>query len=122
MGKWLKPNTLKELAKVSLTPMVRRKNQKRNRIVINNNTYELYEIRWLDIVGDSALGTAEEFDKMTCAEIISIAYIYKKTENFLYIFVLNESIFTSFFLHVELKKTLSLVDVSPSTVILLKES
>ena len=66
--------------------MAKRKNQKRNRIVINNNTYELYEIRWLDIVGDSTLGTAEEFDKMTCAEIISIAYIYKKTEKFLYIF------------------------------------
>ena len=86
MGKWLKPNTLKKLAKVNLTPMAKRKNQKTNNLVINNNTYELHKIRWLDIVGDSTLGTAEEFDKMTCAEIISIAYIYKKTEKFLYIF------------------------------------
>ena len=43
--------------------MAKRKNQKTNNLVINNNTYELHKIRWLDIVGDSTLGTAEEFEE-----------------------------------------------------------
>ena len=55
-------------------------------IVIDNTSYELHEIHWLDIVGDSTISSADEFEKMKCAEMVSEAYIYKKDKNFLYTF------------------------------------
>ena len=65
--------------------MVKRKSAKLE-IVIDNKSYTLQEIHWLDIVGDSTIASADEFDKMKCAEMVSEAYIYKKDKNFLYIF------------------------------------
>ena len=55
-------------------------------IVIDNKSYTLQEIHWLDIVGDSTIASADEFEKMKCAEMVSEAYIYKKDKNFLYTF------------------------------------
>ena len=34
----------------------------------------------------STISSADEFDKMKCAEMVSEAYIYKKDKNFLYTF------------------------------------
>ncbi len=65
--------------------MAKRKSAKLE-IVIDNKPYELQEIHWLDIVGDSTIAGADEFDKMKCAEMVSEAYIYKKDKNFLYTF------------------------------------
>ena len=65
--------------------MAKRKSAKLE-IVIDNKPYELQEIHWLDIVGDSTIASADEFDKMKCAEMVSEAYIYKKDKNFLYTF------------------------------------
>ena len=55
-------------------------------IVIDNKSYTLQEIHWLDIVGDSTIASVDEFEKMKCAEMVSEAYIYKKDKNFLYTF------------------------------------
>ena len=65
--------------------MAKRKSAKLE-IVIDNKPYELHEIHWLDIVGDSTIASVDEFEKMKCAEMVSEAYIYKKDKNFLYIF------------------------------------
>ena len=66
--------------------MAKRKNSAKLEIVIDNKSYELQEIHWLDIVGDSTITSADEFNKMKCAEMVSEAYIYKKDKEFLYIF------------------------------------
>ena len=65
--------------------MAKRKSAKLE-IVIDNKPYELQEIHWLDIVGDSTIASADEFTKMKCAEMVSQAYIYKKDKEFLYTF------------------------------------
>jgi len=54
--------------------MAKRKSAKLE-IVIDSISYELQEIHWLDIVGDSTITSADEFDKMKCAEMVSEAYI-----------------------------------------------
>ena len=65
--------------------MAKRKSAKLE-IVIDNKSYELQEIHWLDIVGDSTIASSDEFEKMRCAEMVSEAYIYKKDKKFLYTF------------------------------------
>ena len=85
MVKRFTQNIRRNLEKGNLTPMAKRKSAKLT-IVIDNKSYELHEIHWLDIVGDSTITSADEFNKMKCAEMVSEAYIYKKDKECLYIF------------------------------------
>ena len=63
-----------------------KKESAKQEIGIDNKTYTLKEIHWLDIVGDSTIASVDEFEKMKCAEMVSQAYIYKKDKEFLYTF------------------------------------
>tara|TARA_R100000008_G_C3516659_1_gene131678 strand:- start:32 stop:349 length:318 start_codon:yes stop_codon:yes gene_type:complete len=60
--------------------------KKRNKISLDNKTYYFHKIVWEDIVGDSTIASADEFNKMKTAIIISFAYIFKKENGYLYTF------------------------------------
>ena len=62
------------------------KRKKENKIVLDNKSYYLHKITWFDIIGDSTIGSIEEFTKMKPAEIITYAFIFKKDKNNLYTF------------------------------------
>ena len=66
--------------------MIKRKKSKYKHATINKKRYYFYMIRWEDITGDSAHATVEEFDKFEVSEMITQAYVYKKTEKYLYTF------------------------------------
>lgn len=85
MVKRFTQNIQRNLEKGNLTPMAKKRSAKLE-IVIDSKSYELHEIHWLDIVGDSTIASADEFAKMKCAEMVSEAYIWKKDKEFLYIF------------------------------------
>ena len=55
-------------------------------IVVGNNKYYKYLIVWEDIVGDSSITDYNEFSKMYVATINTEAYIFKKTEKYVYSF------------------------------------
>ena len=61
----------------------KRKNVKIN---VDSKSYFLHSITWQDLVGDSGISSVEEFNKMKCATIVTIAFIYKKDKNYLYTF------------------------------------
>ena len=65
---------------------MRRKKSKYKHIVINKKRYYFYKIHWTDITGDAGHATAEEFDKFECAKMITFAYVYKKTKEFVWTF------------------------------------
>ena len=85
MAKRFTQNIQRNLEKGNHTPMAKKESAKLE-IVIDKKSYTLQEIHWLDIVGDSTIASADEFEKMKCAEMVSEAYIYKKDKNFLYTF------------------------------------
>ena len=62
------------------------KRKSENRIVLDNKSYYLHKISWFDIIGDSTIGSMEEFTKMKPVEIITYAFIFKKDKNNLYTF------------------------------------
>jgi len=67
--------------------MKKRKRKKRYKhAVISKKKYYFYQIRWIDITGDSSHATAEEFDKFEACVMLTQAYVYKKTKKFLYTF------------------------------------
>ena len=92
MAKRFTQNIQRNLEKGNLTPMAKKRSAKLE-IVIDNQPYELHEIHWLDIVGDSTIASADEFAKMKCAEMVSEAYIWKKDKEFLYIIFLRLNLF-----------------------------
>jgi hypothetical protein len=57
--------------------MVKKKSKFRH-ISINKKKYYFYEIKWVDILGDSGHATAKEFDLMKPAVMITNAYVFKK--------------------------------------------
>jgi len=57
--------------------MVKKKTKFRH-ISINSNKYYFYEIRWLDILGDSGHANVKEFESMKPAIMITNAYIFSK--------------------------------------------
>ena len=57
--------------------MVTKKTQIRH-IVIHSKKYYFYEIRWIDILGDSGHATIKEFDSMKPALMTTTGYIYSK--------------------------------------------
>jgi hypothetical protein len=52
--------------------------------------YQLYRINWEDICSDSAWATNTEFDKMEVSHCISIGFLYKKTQKYIWIFASYE--------------------------------
>ena len=52
--------------------------------------YQLYRIDWEDICSDSAWATDTEFDKMEVSHCISIGFLYKKTQKYIWIFASYE--------------------------------
>jgi len=52
--------------------------------------YQLYRINWEDICSDSAWATDTEFDKMEVSHYISIGFLYKKTQKYIWIFASYE--------------------------------
>jgi len=57
--------------------MVKKKTKFRH-ILINSKKYYFYEIRWLDILGDSGHANVKEFESMKPAIMITNAYIFSK--------------------------------------------
>jgi len=66
--------------------MPKRKKSKYKHVMINKKKYFFYKISWLDITGDAAHATVEEFDRFECSKMVTFAYIYKKTKKFLWTF------------------------------------
>jgi len=62
--------------------MTGKKSKYRN-CVINKKRYYFYKIVWIDILGDTAHATVEEFDNMKPAEMITHAYVYYKDKKVL---------------------------------------
>jgi len=55
-----------------------KKKTKFKHISINSKKYYFYEIRWLDILGDSGHANVKEFESMKPAIMITNAYIFSK--------------------------------------------
>ena len=53
---------------------------------MNKFNYDLYEIYWADICSDSGWASEVEFDKLSVSHCISIGFIFKKTQKYLWIF------------------------------------
>ena len=70
--------------------MKTRKKSKYKHAIINKKKYYFYKISWLDITADGGHATAEEFDKFKCSVMITQAYVYKKTNKFLWTFASYE--------------------------------
>ena len=66
--------------------MRRNKKSKYKYATINKKRYYFYTIRWVDICGDAGHATKEEFDKFEPAYMVSHAYVYKRTNKYLYTF------------------------------------
>ncbi len=62
--------------------MIKRKKSKYKHARIGKKRYYFYQINWVDITGDSAHATPDEFDKFDCAKMVTQAYLYKKTKKF----------------------------------------
>ena len=60
--------------------------KKINSIIVGDKEYFKYLIVWEDIVGDSSITDYNEFSKMSVAKINTEAYIFKKTEKYVYSF------------------------------------
>jgi hypothetical protein len=48
--------------------------------------YSLYKISWEDICSDSGWASDVEFNKLSVSHCISIGFIFKKTQKYLWIF------------------------------------
>tara|TARA_R100000808_G_C2135171_1_gene143601 strand:- start:1432 stop:1710 length:279 start_codon:yes stop_codon:yes gene_type:complete len=55
-------------------------------LIIGGKKYYKYKIIWEDIVGDSTLATANDFAKMTCADVHTECWIFDKTDDYVYSF------------------------------------
>ena len=53
---------------------------------MNKFNYDLYEISWEDICSDSGWASDLEFNKLAVSHCISIGFIFKKTQKYLWIF------------------------------------
>lgn len=65
--------------------MVKKKSKFRH-ISINKKKYYFYEIKWLDILGDSGHANSKEFELMKPAVMITNAYVFKKDKKCLWTF------------------------------------
>jgi hypothetical protein len=53
---------------------------------MNKFNYDLYEISWEDICSDCGWASEVEFDRLSVSHCISIGFIFKKTQKYLWIF------------------------------------
>ena len=53
---------------------------------MNKFKYDLYKIHWEVICSDSGWASEVEFDKLSVSHCISIGFIFKKTQKYLWIF------------------------------------
>ena len=63
--------------------MVKKKSKYRH-ISLNKKRYFFYEIKWMDILGDSGHANTKEFDAMRPAIKITYGFIYKKDRKYLW--------------------------------------
>ena len=54
------------------------KKSKYRHVIIKNKKYYFYKIVWVDITGDSAHATAEEFNKFDASIMVTQAYLFSK--------------------------------------------
>ena len=55
-------------------------------IKINKKKYYFYEIRWLDVFGDSGHAGVKEFEAMKAAYMTTNAYLFKRDKSFVWTF------------------------------------
>ena len=65
--------------------MVKKKSKYRH-ISINKKRYYFYEIKWMDILGDSGHANTKEFDAMRPAIKTTYGFIYNKNKKYLWTF------------------------------------
>jgi hypothetical protein len=53
---------------------------------MNKFNYDLYKVSWEDICSDSGWASDLEFNKLAVSHCISIGFIFKKTQKYLWIF------------------------------------
>ena len=70
---------------------MKRKKSKYKHITLNKKKFYFYRISWVDITGDAGHATADEFDKFGCSEMVTFAYVYKRTKKFLWTFASFDS-------------------------------
>jgi len=58
--------------------MRKAKKSKYRHVIIKNKKYFFYKIVWVDITGDSAHATAEEFNKFDASIMVTQAYLFSK--------------------------------------------
>ena len=63
--------------------MVKKKSKFRH-ISINKKKYYFFEIKWIDILGDSSHFSFSEFEKMKPAVMNTYAYVFKKDKKYLW--------------------------------------
>ena len=76
--------------------MVKKKSKFRH-ISIGSKKYYFFEIKWLDILGDSGHATMKEFEFMKPAMMTTNAYVFKKDKKYLWTFASydeNEAVFS----------------------------
>jgi hypothetical protein len=64
----------------------RRKKSIYKSAIINKKRYYFYSIKWVDITGDAAHATVDEFDRFMPSIMITQAYVYKKDKKHLWTF------------------------------------
>jgi hypothetical protein len=55
-------------------------------ITIHNKKYFEIDIYWEDILGDSTIVTASDFERMKTAKVINRCYLFKRTKNYIWTF------------------------------------
>ena len=68
----------------------RRKKSKYKHAIIGNKKYYFYKIVWIDPCGDSGHADIDEMRKLLPAIMVTQAYMYKKTNKFLWTFASYE--------------------------------
>ena len=81
-----KNKTEKPVTSLYTRGMRKRKKSKYRHVIINKKKFYFYKISWVDITADGGHVTADEFDKFECSKLITFAYIYKKTNKFIWTF------------------------------------
>lgn len=66
--------------------MAAKPNSKFRRVTIHGKTYYFYEIRWIDVLGDTGHASLKEFADMKPARMVTNAYIFKKDKKFIWTF------------------------------------
>jgi|TARA_B100001939_G_C16816814_1_gene562520 hypothetical protein len=54
--------------------------------IVDHRQYFFYEITWIDPTGNSGWSDFNELSKMSCSKVITRAFIFKKTKDFIWTF------------------------------------